>query len=54
VTASPYHLDGAPLGPRGPAAYRVGEHTRAVLTDLLGYPADRIAGLLQTGVVAAP
>ena len=43
VTASPYHLDGRPLGPRGPAPYRVGEHTRAVLERLLGYPrrADR-------------
>ena len=54
VTASPYHVDGQSLGPRGPAAYRVGEHTRAVLGDLLGYPAERIAGLLQAGVIAAP
>jgi crotonobetainyl-CoA:carnitine CoA-transferase CaiB-like acyl-CoA transferase len=54
VTASPYHLDGQSLGPRGPAAYRVGEHTRAVLSDLLGYPADRVAELLQAGVIAAP
>ncbi|MBI2493970.1 MAG: CoA transferase, partial [Candidatus Rokubacteria bacterium] len=42
VTASPYHLDGRPVHPRGPAAYRVGEHTRAVLGDLLGYPPARI------------
>jgi formyl-CoA transferase len=54
VTASPYHLDGEPLGPRGPAAYRVGEHTRAVLGDLLGYPADRVAALLRAGVITAP
>src|SRR5215831_127981 len=52
VTASPYHVDGQSLGPRGPAAYRVGEHTRSVLGDLLGYPAERIAGLLQAGVIA--
>jgi crotonobetainyl-CoA:carnitine CoA-transferase CaiB-like acyl-CoA transferase len=38
VTASPYHIDGQPVHPRGPAAYRVGEHTRAVLGDLLGCP----------------
>jgi formyl-CoA transferase len=45
VTASPYHIDGEPVHPRGPAAYRVGEHTRAVLGDLLGYPPARIAEL---------
>ena len=54
VTASPYHVDGEPLRPRGPAAYRVGEHTRAVLGDLLGYPAERIAELLRTRVIDAP
>jgi len=54
VTSSPYHWDGEPVGPRGPAAYRVGEHTRAVLGDLLGYPAERIAGLMRAGVIAAP
>ncbi len=54
VTASPYHIDGEPLRPRGPAAYRVGEHTRAVLGDLLGYPAERIAELLRTRVIDAP
>jgi len=54
VTASPFRLDGAPLGPRGPAAYRVGEHTRAVLAGLLGYPAARIDELARSGVVEAP
>jgi crotonobetainyl-CoA:carnitine CoA-transferase CaiB-like acyl-CoA transferase len=54
VTASPYHLDGRPLHPLGPAAYRVGEHTRAVLGDLLGYPPERIAELLGAGVIEAP
>jgi formyl-CoA transferase len=54
VTASPYHIDGEPLRPRGPAAYRVGEHTRAVLGDLLGYPVERIAELLRTRVIDAP
>src|SRR5215470_1462105 len=42
VTASPYHVDGAPLAPLGPAPYRPGEDTRVVLADLLGYPPDRI------------
>src|SRR4029079_10960659 len=41
VTASPYHLDGAPVGPRSGAAYRVGEHTRAVLSEVLKYPEER-------------
>ena len=54
VTASPFHLDGVPLHPRGPAAYRVGEHTRAVLGDLLGYPAERIDELRRSGVIDIP
>jgi glutaryl-CoA transferase len=54
VTASPYHIDGEPVHPRGPAAYRVGEHTRVVLGDLLGYPPARIAELAQNGVIDAP
>jgi glutaryl-CoA transferase len=54
VTASPYHVDGESLGPRGPAAYRVGEHTRAVLGELLGYSGERIAELLRTRVIDAP
>jgi crotonobetainyl-CoA:carnitine CoA-transferase CaiB-like acyl-CoA transferase len=54
VTASPYHLDGAPVHPRGPAPYRVGEHTRDVLEHLLGYDEGRITALLSTGVVEAP
>jgi crotonobetainyl-CoA:carnitine CoA-transferase CaiB-like acyl-CoA transferase len=53
VTGSPYHVDGEPLGPRGPAAYRVGEHTRAVLGEL-GYSTERIAELVRTRVVDAP
>ena len=54
ITASPYHIDGEPVHPRGPAAYRVGEHTREVLSGVLGYDADRIAGLLRAGVIEAP
>ena len=54
VTASPFHVDGEPVHPRGPAAYRVGEHTRAVLGELLGYPPARIAELLRSGIIDAP
>jgi crotonobetainyl-CoA:carnitine CoA-transferase CaiB-like acyl-CoA transferase len=54
VTASPYHLDGEPLHPRGGAAYRVGEHTRAVLGELAGYAPERIETLIRAGVLAAP
>jgi crotonobetainyl-CoA:carnitine CoA-transferase CaiB-like acyl-CoA transferase len=31
--------------PRGGAPYRVGEHTRAVLGDVLGYSKERIEEL---------
>jgi crotonobetainyl-CoA:carnitine CoA-transferase CaiB-like acyl-CoA transferase len=54
VTASPYHIDGEAVHPRGPAAYLIGEHTRAVLGGLLGYDADRIDELSTTGVIQAP
>jgi crotonobetainyl-CoA:carnitine CoA-transferase CaiB-like acyl-CoA transferase len=54
VTAPPFHVDGAPLGPAGPAPYRPGEDTEAVLTELLGYAPDRIAELARLGVVAGP
>jgi crotonobetainyl-CoA:carnitine CoA-transferase CaiB-like acyl-CoA transferase len=54
VTATPYHLDGEPVHPRGPAAYRVGEHTREVLAGLLGYDDSRVKDLLAAGVIAAP
>ena len=54
VTATPFHLDGHPVGPTGAAPYRVGEHTRAVLREVLGYPAGRIDELLRSGAIAAP
>lgn len=47
VTASPFHLDGIPVHPAGPAPHRVGEHTRAVLRDLLGYTDARIDALVR-------
>ncbi len=54
VTASPFHVDGAPVPARGPAPYRAGEHTRALLGELLGYPETRIDALLTAGAVAVP
>jgi formyl-CoA transferase len=54
VTAAPFHLDGAPVPPRGPAPYRIGEHTREVLMELLGYDKERIEALLAGGVIEAP
>ena len=46
-TASPVH-------PAGPAPYRVGEHSRLVLSGLLGYDAARIDTLIASGAVEAP
>jgi crotonobetainyl-CoA:carnitine CoA-transferase CaiB-like acyl-CoA transferase len=54
ITRSPYQLDGQPVVPQGGAPYRVGEHTRAVLAEVLGYDARRIEALLASGVAAAP
>ncbi len=54
VTASPYHWDGRPIHPAGPAPYRVGEHSRLVLSGLLGYDAARIDALIASGAVEAP
>jgi CoA:oxalate CoA-transferase len=54
VTASPYHWDGRPVHPAGPAPYRVGEHSRMVLSGLLGYDTARIDTLIASGAVEAP
>jgi crotonobetainyl-CoA:carnitine CoA-transferase CaiB-like acyl-CoA transferase len=54
VTASPFHVDGAPLGPAGPAPYRPGEDTKTVLAEVLGYSPDRIAELARRGLVMGP
>ncbi len=51
VTATPFHVDGRPSTPGGPAPYRVGEHTRQVLRDVLGYDPTRIAELERAGVI---
>jgi CoA:oxalate CoA-transferase len=52
VTAPPFHIDGRPVEPAGPAPYLVGEHTRQVLIDLLGYSEERVTELTQAGAVA--
>ena len=54
VTASPYHIDGEPVHPRGPAAYVIGAHTRDVLGSVLGYDKARIDELAAAGVIEAP
>ena len=54
VTSAPFHVDGRPVLPAGPAPYRVGEHTREILRDQLGYSGERIAGLIAAGTIAAP
>jgi crotonobetainyl-CoA:carnitine CoA-transferase CaiB-like acyl-CoA transferase len=51
VTATPFQVDGRPTVPGGPAPYRVGEHTRQVLSELLGYPAGRIDELERKGAI---
>ena len=54
VTATPFHVDGAPIAPAGAAPYEVGEHTRQVLSGFLGYPPERIEELAREGVLAGP
>jgi CoA:oxalate CoA-transferase len=54
VTATPFFVDGMPTHPSRPAPYRVGEHTREVLSGMLGYTDDRIAVLHQLGVIGTP
>jgi crotonobetainyl-CoA:carnitine CoA-transferase CaiB-like acyl-CoA transferase len=54
VTAVPFHLDGHPVAPAGPAPYRAGEDTALVLREVLRYDAERIADLARAGAVAGP
>ncbi len=54
VTSAPFHVDHAAVPARGPAPYRSGENTRAVLAETLGYSGERIDALLRSGAVAAP
>ncbi len=54
VTSQPFHLDGRAVTPTGPAPWRVGEHTREVLSGVLGYPQEKIDALAREGAVAFP
>jgi len=40
--------------PAAGAPYRVGEHSRLVLSGLLGYDAAHIDALIRSGAVEAP
>lgn len=51
VTAPPFHLDGQALRPAGPPPYGIGQHTRSILANFLGYDSDRIDALQAAGVV---
>jgi crotonobetainyl-CoA:carnitine CoA-transferase CaiB-like acyl-CoA transferase len=53
VIATPFHVDGKPVHPGGPAPYRVGEQTRDVLTQVLGYSAERIEALQRSRAIEA-
>jgi CoA:oxalate CoA-transferase len=54
VTATPFHVDGRPTHPAGPAPHRVGEATRTVLTQFLGYSNEQIEALRGRKVIEAP
>ena len=54
VTATPFHVDHAPVRPAGSAPYRVGEHTRVVLREVLGYADERIDALTRCGAIEMP
>jgi CoA:oxalate CoA-transferase len=54
VTATPFRFDGQTPAPLGPAPYRVGEDTRRVLGEILGYAPERIEELRALGAIEAP
>ncbi|MBM3396566.1 MAG: CoA transferase, partial [Betaproteobacteria bacterium] len=54
VTATPFFVDGAPTHPLRPAPYRVGEDTRQVLAEVLGYGEQQIDDLHKAKVIAIP
>ena len=51
VTGNPMQGDGARPLPAGGAPYRAGEHTRAVLTGVLGYDDARVEALRKAGAI---
>lgn len=50
VENTPFRFSGAVTGPAGPSP-RLGEHTRMVLHELLGMPAEEIDSLKEHGVI---
>ena len=51
VTATPFQVDGRPIRPSAGAPYRIGEHTRQVLGEVLGYERARIEDLARSGAI---
>jgi len=51
VTGIPFQVDGARPTPASGAPYRVGEDTRSVLTDVLGYDVTRVESLRKAGAI---
>jgi crotonobetainyl-CoA:carnitine CoA-transferase CaiB-like acyl-CoA transferase len=51
VTGTPFQVDGQPTGPAAGAPYRIGEHTRQVLGDVLGYETTKIDELARAGAI---
>jgi CoA:oxalate CoA-transferase len=51
VTATPFHVDGQPVSPTAGAPHRIGEHTRQVLRDVLGYDPAKIDELASAGAI---
>lgn len=51
VTGAPFQVDHRPVGPAAAAPYRVGEHTRLVLAEFLGYAPARIEELRALGAI---
>jgi crotonobetainyl-CoA:carnitine CoA-transferase CaiB-like acyl-CoA transferase len=51
VTSTPFQVDGRPTGPTAGAPHRIGEHTRQVLGEILGYDASTIDDLAKAGAI---
>jgi CoA:oxalate CoA-transferase len=51
VSGTPFQVDGQPTGPTAGAPYRIGEHTRQVLCDVLGYETTKIDELAKAGAI---
>lgn len=54
VTAIPFQVDGVRPRPAAGAPYRVGEDTRPVLTEVLGYDDGRVESLRKAGAIELP